>query len=342
MVLMSFFVNVGADLAKCIPDVTDKSFNNYLSVRNECSMFIDSVFEDEVVSVVSQFLSKKSKDFNDLNMYCMKYVIDVIAKPLSYICNQSFLTGVFPEKMKIAKVIPLFKAGEKNKFNNYRPVSILPQFSKILEKLFEKRLCKFCDKYNLLVDSQYGFRAGRSTAMALTELVDDVTTAIEKRMHAIGVFIDLKKAFDTISHTLLLRKLEYYGIRGTVNRWISSYLSNRQQYVQIDNCSSDLSRIKYGVPEGSILGPKLFILFINDICNVSNMVKFIIFADDTNIFCSGKDMKQLSLCLCEVLDKLRVWFMVNKLSLNVNKTNFMVFTKRKCDKNIAIKLIISL
>ena len=122
--------------------------------------------------------------------------------------------------------------------------------------------------------------------------------------------IDLKKAFDTINHELLLKKLEYYGIRGVVNNWISNYLSNRQQYVQINECSSDLLSIKCGVPQGSILGPKLFILYINDICSVSDVCKFVLFADDTNILCTGYDIDYLSSCVCEVLENLKIWFIV--------------------------------
>ena len=194
-------------------------------------------------------------------------------------------------------------------FNKYRPVSILPQFSKVIEKLFEKRLNTFIDKHNLLAESQYGFRAGRSTAMALADLVEDITTAIDQKLHAIGVFIDLKKAFDTINHELLLLKLQCYGIRGVVNEWISNYLTNRRQYVQINEYASDFLNIRCGVPQGSILGPNLFILYINDICKVSDIAKFVLFADDTNILCTGHDIQYLSSCVCKVLEELNIWFM---------------------------------
>lgn len=333
-----FFVNVGIELANKIPDIPDKSIYNYLTYRNECSMVLENVDEKEIISVVMQFQSKKSKDYNEINMFCLKYIIECIAKPLTYICNQSFITGIFPDEMKIAKVIPLFKAGEKDQFSNYRPVSILPQFSKILEKLFEKRLDNFINKYNLLVNSQYGFRTGRSTAMALTDLVENITSAIENKMHAIGVFIDLKKAFDTINHNLLLKKLDCYGVRGVVNDWISNYLSKRKQYVQVSECSSGFLNIKCGVPQGSILGPKLFILYINDICNLSDVVNFFLFADDTNILCKGHNIEVLSACVCEVLNELKIWFSVNRLSLNIDKTNFMLFSKRSCESNIIIKI----
>ena len=145
-----------------------------------------------------------------------------------------------------------------------------------------------------------------------------------KKKVTVCVFIDLKKAFDTINHNLLLKKLAHYGVRGVANNWLASYLSNRKQYVSIDECNSDLLNVLCGVPQGSILGPKLFILFVNDICNISKILKFVLFADDTNIFCSGHDAMQLSRDISNELDKLSVWFAVNKLILNVSKTNFMV------------------
>ena len=231
--------------------------------------------------------------------------------------------------MKIAKVIPLFKSGDNDTFTNYRPVSLLSQFSKILEKLFNNRLDNFLEKNELLVDGQYGFRNARSTSMAITQLIEELTNANDEKKYTVGVFIDLKKAFDTIDHTLLLRKLEHYGIRGVAHSWLKSYLNLRKQFVHINDFNSDLLDVKCGVPQGSILVPKLFILYINDICNVTDILNFILFADDTNIFCSGKNIETLCKTVSKELDKLNIWFAVNKLSLNVSKTNFILFGNKK-------------
>jgi hypothetical protein len=234
--------------------------------------------------------------------------------------------------MKIACVLPLYKAGDAQDVSNYRPVSLLPQFSKILEKLFNKRLVAFVKKMNILYLRQYGFRENMSTAMAIFELSEAITTSLDKEENTIGVFIDLKKAFDTIDHSLLLRKLALYGIRGIALDWLTSYLSNRSQYVSFNNEKSSSKNIICGVPQGSILGPTLFILYVNDMCNVSDVLKCILFADDTNLFYTGNNIDDMCNVVSLELDKLNVWFMVNKLSLNVKKTNFMLFSKKR-DKN---------
>ena len=155
---------------------------------------------------------------------------------------------------------------------------------------------------------------------------------------SIGVFIDLKKAFDTVNHTLLIDKLEYYGIRGIAQEWLKSYLKYRKQFVQIDECASTLLNVTCGVPQGSILGPKLFILYINDICNASTSLKFILFADDTNAFYSGVDIQTICECISRELDKLHVWLSVNKRSQNVDKTNFILFGNRKNIDNVCISM----
>ena len=170
----------------------------------------------------------------------------------------------------------------------------------------------------------------------MTELIEEISNATDNQKHAIGVFIDLKKAFDTVDHGILIKKLEHYGVRGAANDWLKRYLSNIKQFVNIDGCSSELLDVIFGVPQGSILGPTLFILYINDICNVSNLVKFIFFADYTNVLCAGDNQLELECMLNRELAKICKLFAVNKLSLNLSKTSYMLFRKRPPDVDVNV------
>lgn len=193
-------------------------------------------------------------------MCIVKEIMYNIVQPFTFICNQSFKTGIFPNEMKIAKVLPLHKDGDKHLFSNYRPISLLSQFSKILEKLFVKRLDNYIELNNILTEQQFGFRADRSTTMAVINLVENITQAINKKQYTVGIFLDLQKAFDTIDHNILLHKLQKYGFRGIAHSWVENYLTDRLQYVHINGVDSKLQRISCGVPQGSVLGPKLFLL----------------------------------------------------------------------------------
>ena len=176
-----------------------------------------------------------------------KKIIPHILTPLRHICNTSLEQGIFPDEMKIARIIPLFKSGDKQNVSNYRPISLLPQFSKILEKIFNNRLMNFLNSNNLLYLRQYGFRKNMSTSMAIMELVENITTAMDNGKFTIGVFIDLKKAFDTVDHSILVTKLDHYGIRGVAKQWLSSYLENRKQYVCFNGTDSGFLPITCGV-----------------------------------------------------------------------------------------------
>uniref|UniRef100_A0A672FN99 Reverse transcriptase domain-containing protein n=1 Tax=Salarias fasciatus TaxID=181472 RepID=A0A672FN99_SALFA len=320
-----FFVNIGSDLAEKIPDVGRDTGNHNFINRNLSSMFLRNVEEKEVIQVVSACKNKTSRDCNDIDMILVKNVIECISKPLTYICNLSFQTGTFPNQMKVAKVIPVYKAGDKHDFTNYRPVSLLSQFSKILEKLFVARLNTFLEKNKILNESQYGFRSKRSTALALLDSVEEIANSLENKMYTIGIFLDLQKAFDTINHDILIDKLERYGIRGRVLDWVKSYLTDRKQFVQLGDFCSLLLDVSCGVPQGAVLGPILFILYINDICKVSDVLKLVLFADDTTIFCTGDDLQALEQEMNTELKKIKSWLDRNKLSLNLGKTKLMVF-----------------
>ena len=284
----NFFVNIGPSLEKRIPKFNDILFTQYLPDKIDDTMFLQPVTEEDILQLVVNAKSKKSKDHDQFDMCLVKKIIPHIVKPLAHICNTSLMNGIFPDRMKIARVIPLLKNGDVKEFSNYRPVSILSQFSKILEKVFHNRLMSFINDKQILNNSQFGFRKNMSTAMAIIELVEEITTAIDEGKTTVGVFINLKKAFDTVDHNILAKKLEHYGIRGLAKDWVCSYLANRTQYVCINYSNSDCLDVKCRVPQGSILGTALFILYVNDMCNVSKSLKSILFADDTNLFMQGR------------------------------------------------------
>jgi hypothetical protein len=268
-------------------------FLNYLKNNYLESFVLYPTDANEIIRIASCLDNKQSSGFDGIPVNIMKSTAHFIAEPISAIINSSMDTGIFPDALKIAKVCPVFKDGDKSIFQNYRPISVLPSFSKVFEKVIFNRLLHYLDLRNILCNSQYGFRKNHSTFMSLIDMYDRISLAVDKIEFSIGIFIDLSKAFDTLDHCILLRKLEHYGIRGVALDWFKSYLSNRTQCVALNGVTSSFKTITYGVPQGFILGPLLFILYINDIVNCSDLLLFILFADDTNLFFSCSDIKQL-------------------------------------------------
>uniref|UniRef100_A0A3B3H5U1 Reverse transcriptase domain-containing protein n=1 Tax=Oryzias latipes TaxID=8090 RepID=A0A3B3H5U1_ORYLA len=335
--LNEYFANVGNKLAMEIKEPIKKL--KELSIQsNKFSMFLSEVSSNEILEIVRTFQNKRSKDWNDIDMSLIKNTIEFIVEPLTHIFNMSFREGIFPNNMKIAKIIPIFKNGDRHIFTNYRPISLLSQFSKILEKPFVKRMNNFIGKFNLLHEDQYGFRARRSTSMAIMHLVDHISSSIEKKKFTVGVFVDLQKAFDTLNHTMLLSRLQKYGFRGIAYSWLESYLINRCQYVYFNNEKSDMCPVTCGVPQGSLLGPILFILYINDLCKVSDLLNCVLYADDTTLYLSGDNLEKLLSDITKELSIIKQWFDSNKLSLNQNKTKYIILGYRKRENIFELKI----
>ena len=322
----NYFINIGPSLAEKIPSVPGTHLQ-YLK-RNSNSIFIKPTSSEEVISIANNLQVNKGSGFDDLSPKVVKGVIHMLAPVLTNIFNRSIEQGCFPDQMKVAKVTPIYKSDDKLAVTNYRPISVLPVLSKILEKIMYLRLTEFITANQLLSDKQYGFRENHSTALALLDLTDKISRQIDEKKHSLGIFIDLSKAFDTLDHHILIRKLEYLGIRGLALQWFESYLSNRTQFVNINKTASARLFIRCGVPQGSILGPLLFILYINDITNVSTDVYLIMFADDTNIFLHDKDIQHLENKANSELNKFSDWFKLNKLSINVKKTHYILFRSK--------------
>ena len=227
--------------------------------------------------------------------------------------------------MDLLKVTPIHKGGSTQHINNYRPISLLSIFDKIIEKVLHKWLNSFLENNDILFHNQYGFRRNNSTVFALIQITEKIKSSIDNGKIGCGIFIDLRRAFDTVNHDILLTKLEHYGIRDNMLSWFQSYLSNREQYVSINGEQSESHAINCGVPQGSVIGPLLFLIYINDLPNISDVLKFYLFADDTNIYYESNSLQILEKTINKELNKVYLWLNVNRLSLNIDKTNFIIF-----------------
>ena len=319
----NYFVNVGHRLAENIPH-SDLNPTHYIRT-NPNSIFLTPIIEQEVIDCLKT-LKEGSSGHDALKPNVIKKCNEYLVTPLTYIFNLSVTEGYVPKALKHAYITPVFKSGDESIFSNYRPISVLPVFSKILERLIFNRTYSFITENNILSDQQFGFRKKLSTEMALLCAIDKITQSIDNKEHTIGLFLDLKKAFDTVNLDILLNKLEKYGIRGNALSWYRSYLSDRTQSVKYYDTVSQAREVNIGVPQGSTLGPLLFILYINDMSNVLKHAYPIIFADDTTLFVSSTNVENVLTLLNEDILNLAEWFKANKLSLNLSKTNYILFT----------------
>ena len=273
-------------------------------------------------------------DIDNLQIGPIKFVLEHLAPVLVYIFNLAVESGEFPREMKRSRVSVLFKGGDKNLLGNYRPISIIPVFAKGFEKMLHSRLSNFFTKSDIISDAQFGFRKGRSTELALLRLKEIILENIENRLFTLGLFIDFTKAFDSIDHSTLLHKLEIYGVRGTPLALIKSYLTERSQCVCLGNHHSSSLPVSRGVPQGSVLGPLLFNVFMNDIVNINKSVKFIIYADDATVLFSGADTDRLVESCNRFFCNITSWSLSNKPKINPKKTKVIIFRARNKTLNV--------
>jgi len=328
----SLFINVNhvptnCDFIKCKQYITPCA----------SSFVLLEVTDFEVFDVLNSFSKVNSFDFDGI---CLKFLKLIASNNIDFLChfiNASFFDGVFPNSLKQATVTPIYKSGDKNILSNYRPISILPSFSKIIEKIISKRMFKFLYHTNFFSTNQYGFLEGRSTEMVLLEFSKFIYNSIDNNQHTVAIFLDIKKAFDNVNHSLLIFKLENAGFRGPILKWLNSYLSNRTQRVKVGDCLSEFCVTNCGVPQGSILGPLFFLIYINDFCKLDIYGKMLTFADDTVLLYSNSDLNTLLQQINSDLIKIEKWFVSNYLTLNLNKTKYIHFNLRNTDLNLNLK-----
>ena len=340
-ILNKHFASVGPQLASKIPH-SPIHFSQYLPIDStpSSSFAFNIVLPCEIETEINSLPRNKALGLYSCPVRILKVACQFVSNPLAILLNKSVQSGIYPSKLKHAKIIPVFKNEDESDPNNYRPISLLSVFNRIFEKLMYKRVKSFIDKHEILSKSQYGFRENCSTEHALIDIINKIQLNFDKGLYSCGIFIDLKKAFDTVDHDILSYKLEHYGIRGIVNSWFCSYLKNRRQTTQVGPYISKTEINSCGVPQGSVLGPLLFLLYINDISYSSNQLNFFLFADDTNLLYADKNLRSVEAMVNKELANVSNWLMANKLSLNTKKSNFVIFRpyQKRLDFDVTIKL----
>ena len=335
-----YFTTIAGKIRKNIPK-SRSNFKQTLKNSPQNSFFFSPISNSEVANIIKSLDPKKATGPNSLPNNILILLLNDISNILTNIFNLSLETGQFPTLLKTVKVIPVYK-NKDSPFDacNYRPISLLSNIDKIFEKLVHTRIVKFLDKNKLIFNKQFGFRSKHSTSHALISLTEKIRKSIDEGKLSCGIFIDLQKAFDTVDHLILLEKLNHYGIRGLTNNWFKSYLCQRQQYVSISGINSDLMSIAHGVPQGSVLGPLLFLLYINDLPNAIPHSNIIPFADDTGFLHSHDNFIDLVSEMNNDLNKLRIWLNANKISLNLTKTVAILFKDPQKNVNHNITLML--
>lgn len=319
----NYFANVGCKLADNIPN-SEKRPTEYLKHPNNESFFLHPTTSNEVRKIFSE-MNSSSAGWDGFNKKIITSVFENILPSITHIINKSFITGILPEEIKIAKLIPLYKADCPSTLSNYRPISVLPIISKFFEKLYHVRLYNFFNKHNIIHKLQFGFRKNHSTETALTILNHYISQSFENRSLSLGIFLDFSKAFDTVNFSILFKKLEHYGIRGIPLVWLKNYLLDRKQFVYLKDTISTSESIKMGVPQGSILGPLLFLIYINDLATVITSSKLIMYADDCSLILNGTSADDMITKANNDLDNIKQWLYANKLTLNIQKSKYMFF-----------------
>lgn len=312
------------------PTADPINFLTNVHIPDGISFEFSEVSQIQVRDAINQLKNSPALDAYDLNANIIKSIKETLIPFLTRLFNLSVATSTFPDAFKLATVIPLFKSGEKGEISNYRPISILPVFSKIFEKIMKNQITNYFEENKLFNANQFGFRSKRSTAEAILSFIETATSTFENDEYCLGTFMDLSKAFDCVSHRILIKKIQHYKFQPKACTLLNSYLSNRFQFVSINGIKSDVLPIEYGVPQGSILGPILFLIYINDF-PASIDTQSILFADDSTLLYTGNELQSVLFEESAGREAACDWLLANRLSLNTAKTQKMLFTLKPYD-----------
>ena len=333
---IEYYSNIANTIVSEIP-LVNESVESYLGVANASSFFMFPILNQEVENAIRDLNDTGSGIFK-IATSVLKEVKCTISTTLSIIYNLCIEHGYFPEELKIGCITPVFKKGDKSNISSYRPVCSLSSFSKIFEKIVYNRMLHFIDKHEILSKSQFGFRKNVSTETALANFIDYVHKGLTAKHNVGAIFMDLSRAFDVMDHNILEIKLKHCGFRGTFLKFLMSFVRNRKYFVNINGMNSNTRTVNIGVPQGSTLGPLLFLLYINDMKNCSSILQFTQFADDTTSAYSCKNLLDLQQILEREILKVTHWLAANKLILNLTKTHCMLFTFKREQQKLEIQI----
>ena len=331
----NFFCTIGRELADKIQPASNPLLSGEYEVNKDKAKFHFKAIElKDIRDAFSKVKTAKSFGTDNISSYFMKLALPYIENSLAFLFNTSIETSQFPDSWKVARITPIFKDGCKTEKSNYRPISVLLVISKLFEKLVFNQLYLYMKENGLFTSDQSGFLRLHSTLTCLLKMSDDWYNGLDLGKLVGLVFIDLKKAFDTVDHEILCKKLQLYGAQQRELSWFRSYLSNRKQFCRVNGVDSDVGEIEVGVPQGSCLGPLLFLIYINDLSEAVQSSSVTMYADDTSLCHQSRDLTQLNEAINSDLSKLETWLQGNKLSLNVAKTHSMLISTKQKHKSL--------